>query len=450
MPVSDGVGVWPLLYNEYPFIDPDQPIGQAGEEGDLVLNFIMQCLSNLEHRIGVFNEVDPNSIERRLQSIKASVIDVTQHGVLPVGAPGASAGANSAAFAALTAATSGAAVFWFPPLDFETNGFTVAKPGQGIRGCGGNSRMGSSAGDGTRIRMMTTGVAVTLAGVNGARKFGLSVEGVYIENGSTSTNIGLKLKHLSHFTVRDVAVIGFRGKGGGLRAYNAMDGICDEMSIDFCGSANGSNLAAMYLSDEADAGDAAEDACNSILFLKLRMENISDRYCEFKATTGATVNKIRFVSGKFETSTSGSNSMNGPNDSTQAAFLYSTAVGIDWIGCDFTLQNRQTAYVLDTMHRLTNSSVVRFSSCEFSVGSGAFPKTFNYMITANGSGCLLALDNVWLNSGNSTAYPTQMLKGISSPRLSQKCVGFTPFMGGSKVATDWFTSAEWATGGVIA
>jgi hypothetical protein len=273
-----------------------------------------------------------------------------------------------------------------------------------------------------------------------------------LKNASTGTNIGLRLRHLTHFIIKDVSVSSFRGLGGGMQFYNAMDGSVYDCCVDFCGSSDASNLAAVYFTYKALVeGGNAEDACNEIKFFRFRMENCSDRYMWFESGAGLQTNRIQFVASKFENSQTGGNSTNGTNDTNQATFLYTNASHISYTTCDFTFQNRQTAFVLPRMHYLVGGSSVSFTDVDFAFGSGSFPKVYTYFVEATGSGNnFLQLQGVVINSGNSTAFPTLVLKGTNSPKLAMASVMFAPFQGAGKVATDFYTAAEWSTAGVIA
>lgn len=461
---SEQTGFPLILDNDWPDIESADHPGDTGVELWKALNYLESQVQALQYRLGVAGSSVVGSIEQRLSAITGEAttlaIDVTQYGVLQSDHPDfVDAATNAANFNAIEAFITGACVFWFPPGTYPTTGFQLTKRGHKILGAGGMSAIfsGNPSKAGTIFRMTGTGACLDLQGSNtvGGRRYGLQVEGVKLENAGTGTNIGLRMRHLTHFILRDIAITSFRGHGGGIQFYNSMDGRCYDISIDFCGSADGTNKAAMLFTEAAVAeGGTAEDACNEITFYGIRMENISDRYIEFHSGSGLITNRIRFIGGKFESSQNDTNGLRGSNDSSQAVFLYVNSSEIQYVCCDFAMQDVHSAvtWEIRRMHYLTGGSSVFMDSVIFAIGAGSFPKVFTTMIEATGSGSnLVALSNVMLNSGNSTAFPDTFLKGSNSPKLWQSNVGFGPFQGSGKVATDWYTAAEWnETAGKVA
>lgn len=447
MTVADGVPLFPFAYDDTIPSLADQPIGMAGEEGDLVINLMRNALVAVERRVGKIGETDPNSHEFRLLAGDVTrVINVQNHGVLPAN----SGATNSYNFAVLEAATTGAADFYFPGGSYDTWGFGLSKSGHRIVGDGGSSY---AMGKGTRFRLTTTGVCVTIAGTDagggyGTRLFGCGVEGVFLANASTLTNIGMKTKYVSHMTHRDIWWSGFRGDGGALSMHNTSDSRFHDCYFEYCGSTDGTNKAVIRMTGQADGAETSYWGVDQTTFDLCRFEVCGDRILKIENVSHG-VAKIRFEGCKFEASGSDSNGINGSNDANQAQFWIDNGSWVVFHSCDFTLQNRQSAYVQPTMFRLKNNAFVTLNQCQFQFGSGAFPQVFTNMFVLDAAVQLLVLTDVWMNSGNSTAFPTNVISCTNSPRVTSHNCGFTPTQGGSKTLSDWITGAT-QSGGVVA
>lgn len=388
--------------------------------------------------------------------------DVRNYGVYPTSdARYVGAIQNSLNFAALENSVTGAADFMFPAGDYPTYGFQITKSGHRIIGAGGRAGNG---GNGTRFYLQGTGYCIAITGSAGSggygdRVMGVGVVGVYMENQGTGTNLALRIKHCSLSIFQDCYSLGFRGDGGGVYAYNFADCYFMDCAWEYCGSADGTDKAVIKFTGAVDGVETARWAVDAIRFIECRWENCSDRLLDFREGNGFQVNKIFFFGCKFENSVSGGNGLNGSGGASQAQIWLDNCSHIVFNTCDFTLQNLKSgASIQPTIFRTKNYTTLHLIGVQFHLGAGSMPKCFTNYVVADNAGTVLVLDDVWLNSGNAGAFPTKVLSATNVPRLAQRNVGFTPFQGSGKVATDWFTAAEWAGvhagagagGGVIA
>lgn len=398
------------------------------------------AIANLEATVGITGSAVTTSHDYRIAALEtgtrlqvyASTLGVTTSN---------SAAVNTFNFNVNAAAISTPVDFVFEDGTYQTNGFQVTNSNQRIIGQGSIS--GTSNSGGTKFVMNGTGDCVLFRGDDASydvRLFGVGLERVMLYNNGTSTNRGLVIKHVTCSYFRDVHVQNFRGDGGGLFAYNFADSNFYDCSFSWCGSASNSTNAVIKFTGTTEGGDSAIWAVDSIRFFGCRWEVNQDRIVTFEDGNSFYVNKIAFIGCKFE-----SNEVSGANDSNQSQFHIQNCSFIHFVGCDWTYNTRTTAHVLPCCIRVYNTSTVFITDSVWSFQSS---QIFTNFIVANSSAGLVSLANFWVNGG--TGFPTLVLKASNTPRLSQKGVGFTPNTGGSKVATDWYTSAEWATGGVIA
>lgn len=453
---------FPLAFEAWSNPSATDKLGTPGKEGDLEFLKLTKSIDSTQLVLGLAGSTDKTSHDYRIAKGTRPCVNVTGWGVLRSTDAGyVSPGLNAINFALMVAQYPAGADFFFPVGNYPTTGFTLYNDGQRIIGCGGAAADGTWDGSrGTVIRkydapggpsptILIAGTDNTAGGGYGTRVNGAAVEGVLLYNSGSDLNIGIKTKYVTHAILTDVYIIGFRANGGALYIQNTADSQYWDLGIEFCGSRDGTNKAAILVTGQPDAGESSYWAGDELRFMNMRMEVCGDRHIHL-ANVNFSVPKIRFLACKFENSGNDTNGMNGTNDANQSTFQLDSSQFVLFHGCDFTLQDRQAAFVLPTMFRTSGTSFLTISDSEFQFGSGSRPKVFDRFVTMDGGNSLLTLSNVWVNSGNSGSFPTTVLKGTNTPRLAQKCVGFTPTQGGSKVATDWYTAAEWQSGGVIA
>lgn len=378
----------------------------------------------------------------------APTIDVRDYQIYPSSdARFVSAAVNTFAFAVLEQSIAGSCDFLFVAGDWPTQGFTLSKSGHRIIGAGGRAGM---AGKGTRFYLTGGGSACVriegsdAGGGYGSRVLGCGISGVYMENqGPTAT--GLRIKHASLAMFQDVYTVGFRADGGGVYAYNFADSFFLDCAWEFCGSADQTDKAVIKFTGAVDGGETPRWAVDAIRFIECRWENNSDRLLDFREGNGFQVNKIFFFGCKFENSVNTSNGLNGSSGATQAQVWLDNCSHIAFDTCDFTLQQLAPGAPtpLSTIFRCKQATSLHLNGVNFHLGAGGMPKCFtNYFVYDNING-VLALNDVWVNSGSAGAFPTAVLAATNTPKLAQRNIGFTPTQGSGKVAADWFTAAQW-------
>lgn len=384
------------------------------------------------------NEAVPASSDSLL------VVDVTQYGITTA----ASGLSNSFYFAIMEGTTFAGipAVFYFPKGTYASEGFTVTQSSHYILGAGG-------AGDATRFNVSGTNSGIKFEGSDvggtfGTRLFGGGVSGVFINNSGTGTNVGLRLKHATHLTFNDVKLWGFRGTGGGVYAYNFADSAFYDCAFEYCGSADDSDKPVLYFTGEVDGVETPRWAVDAIRFYNCRFENISDAHAKFVEANGFQVNKIFFTGCKFESSSADTNGLSGSVSGQK--FLLDNSSHISFAQCEFTLQQLRvsggTHAELPTIFRQKDAATLYLDNVQFNFGSGAAPKCFTNFFVLDGATQVLSLSNVWVNSGNATAYPTAVISCTNTPTISWTTSGFTPYQGSAKTIADWISGTRGTAG----
>lgn len=288
------------------------------------------------------------------------------------------------------------------------------------------------------------------------------VEGINFNNIGTAApeaSTAIKIRAATHCAFSRCYVYGFRAHGGGLDCSNFADSIFSEVDWQFCGSIDDSDKAIVKLHNDDDNAVWNND---SIIFYKCNFEDVGDRILDAQlgngAGSGLLCDKITFLATKFESSGAKTYNMGG-SAGNGAVFYMNNCLSMHWIMCDFTLQGMRISHsVIPTVFKLDNTCDVHITSSVFHIGAGSSPQCFTNFILGNAANQLVSLTDVWVDSGNSGAFPDLVLAATNGPRLAQTNVGFTPTQGGSKVATNWFTAADWkgihagapSAGGVIA
>lgn len=438
----------------------------VNKEHDLVHNRVKNELIAMATEMGVNPSGASADIGARMDSIDTltgmyvNVVEVGMNrtgwttGVVRGGVTGtgnASATANSNLFVGLDSLDGGGTTWFFPMGEYASNGLAVTKQGSRVVGAGGQQ---------VTIHMDATGNCMAFAGTNApgfaGRLYAVGLHGVHLNNRSTGTNVGLKILHVTGSTFSDVWQTAFRGVGGGLHAHDFADSSFWNCHWDFMGGGGNETPArtVMWLGSTLDAGEinAVQWACDSLKWFQCRWENCGDRLLHTEFANGLLCNKLIFIGCKFENSQTDGNGVGGSNDANQAQFWLDTSHGVVFSGCEWTYnQKRATVtWILQTIFRLKGSTTLSLDGCYFNFGSvaGTTGQVYTNFFILDAANQLLALTNVWINSGNTGGFPTDVISCTNSPVVTYKCCGFTPEQGAAKAAGDWITGTV-ATGGVI-
>lgn len=371
-------------------------------------------------------------------------IHASEWGVLPTN----TAAENTFLFNTAMGALTTPAKIIFEPATYPTLGFAVTRSGVMLEGTTGLYW--------STIFENQSSTANTVSFTTNATTFperlrGCGMRGITLTESASTTGAAIYIRHMTHGFFERVWVEGYNGQGGGVNASSFADSIFLGCDFEACSSFDNSNKPVLYFHNDNDNALWNVDA---IKFIGCRFEACGDRIAHFNLGSGVganlLVNKITFHQCKFET-----NDATGSNDANQSQFLLNNCSGIVFSTCDFTLQDKNVAHTLQTIFRLQNVTSLLMSDTVFNFGSGSYPKCFTNFFVLNNAQQLLSLSNVWVNSGNATAYPTQVIACTGTPRVVYKSVGFTPFQGSAKTASDWITGATANTtggagGGVIA
>lgn len=366
-------------------------------------------------------------------------INVADWGVLPT----ATDAVNTFAFNSHEVLESGPCDFIFPPGTYSHAGLALTRSQHRI--------IGETGSFGVTLNYTGSGNAITIQGTTSGgfagRVIGCGMEGVVVHMAGTEAARALFIRHATACYFERVSFQNSRADGA-IDASNFADSIFFACEWLFCGSIDDSNKPVIKFGYDGNGVWAVDQ----VTFLRCKFEANGDRIVDFRQGGGFLVNKITFIATKFEASGTASYNMGG--DATTGATFYMDNCGwINFTACDFTLQNMQSGHaILPTCFRLINTTWLALSNCSFNFGSGSAPKVFTHWFTLNAANQLLTMDNVWFNSGNSTALPgvaTEVIACTNSPRVSYKNVGFTPTQGGALTASAWITGAVNA-GGIIA
>lgn len=441
MPLSTAPS-FPAGKPTWPTIAPTDKLGDNNKELLRVVTKIENELSAVIDRVGVTNSADNTSLTYKANGFDArATVNVNLLGVKTTN----TGAQNTTAFNTYESLFPTAVDFVFPPGTYNSEGFTLSKSNHRLVGAAG---MFGSVLNFTKSG--TGGALVTILGtaVGGfdGRVEGCGLERLTLTNSAAEDNRALVVKHATGCVFQYLKIELFRGQGA-VYASNFADSMFFHCDWQFCGSTDDSDYAVIQFGYDGNGVWGVDQ----ITFLRCKWEVNGDRLLDFRDGSGFFINKINFISCKFESSGTESYKMGGSLSTNGAQFWLQGCSNINYIGCDFTLQDLRAGHaILPTIFRLKGSSDVHLATCQFNFGSGSSPKCFTNFFVCDASAQLLVLTDVWINSGNSTAFPTVVLKATNTPRLSMSNVGFTPTQGGSKVATAFYTSAEWSSGGVIA
>ena len=387
--------------------------------GDLpgLLDRMGLTLEGLQDRVGTDDSTDEgNLLMRMIRAEVAIPINVEKWGILP--GPGLGA-AN-----AYTLATILNAYYSTLPVElifpsrwgsYEFTSLLLAGQSHSIRGMGQEWTELVYTGAGGTANPFIHVLGTDTADFSGRHRYA-GVSKMKIRNAGPADSIGLQVVHGTHHHYADLFFEGFRRHA--LRASNLSDSWLDRLEFEFCGSVDDSNLAAVKFDGDASAywaGDANKwNAC--------RWEVCGDRQLDLLEAASGQPNKHVFTACKMENSGSGSDGLGGTGP--QVNIVNGTHVVFQ--GCDFTLQDKRSGHALiPSIIGVSGSAPALYmSDCQFSFGSGARPKVFTSFVDVAGANATAVLSNVCGNSGNTTAFPTQMVKATSTPTVGLKNVGW--------------------------
>lgn len=315
-----------------------------------------------------------------------------------------------------------AAVIYFPQGTYDINNITVA--GDFITFAGAGNRVtilnykGSSSG---AAFLSFTG---TESGPPGRLEEN-RVFDIKLKNGGNAFSTGIQVDSASHAIYERVIFSAFRKNA--IRGSYYMDAEINECQFDFCGSANDSDNAAVYIGE----------GCNSLRFVNCRFENTTDRTLHLTKGAGST-NKIRFYGCKFESSTADGNGMGG----TDSQFYLDGVAFVAFTACDFTFQRLQngTHAIVPALFHVQGSSAISFADCYFPNGSLGAVKPFTSYFWMDGSSAAntaCSWSNCVFTSGNAASPPTQtFLWAGTNRKISRSGVSWGFVSGGGTPTMD--------------
>lgn len=245
-----------------------------------------------------------------------------------------------------------------------------------------------------------------------------------------------KLRSATHTLFDKVHVQGFRGAGSIINARDWADSDLYEVASDFCGSIDDSDKALFDFTALA-VGDTELNATNNtyrgaggvdrtanggswavdrIRFWGGRHEDVGDRITFWRAGNGRYVAKMNFIGTKFEASSNASYGSGG-NVVTGAAFYMSEVAGVQFWGCDFTLQRLRTAHVatpVPAMFHLVTCNGFQLRGGTINLGSNSSERAYTDIFKIDG-GWGFRIDPT-LSCPNVGAYPAYVFHLLNTPR----------------------------------
>ena len=377
-------------------------------------------LEGLQDRAGTDATTDEASLILRLARAEAvTAVNVEKYGIRP----GAGLGAiNSYILAVLLG---DANFFAGDPVDFYFPSRTGSYEFNEIRIEGIAHRPAvrfiGNGGDVTELRYVGAGGASTpfikIAGTDtsdftGRMRYS-GISGLRLTNASAATaTTGLYLAHGTHHHYEDVTLQDWHRHG--IYGSNLSDSWFDRVELDYCGSNDDANHAAVRW-DGAQSSVWAGDANK---WYGARFEVCGDRQIHLDSGCAKHV----FQSCKFENSGGEAPYELG---GTVTQFYIGTATGTVFSGCDFTLQDKRSGHaVIPSMFYVLGESSLMMSDCFWTIGSGTRPKCFTSLIAVDGSNTTAVLTNCIVAAGNTSSWPTQFVLATGTPIVGLKNVGW--------------------------
>lgn len=421
-------------------------IGDNNRELDLYVKKITNTIDRLEAKVGIDNSAVTTSLDFQASSqVDRRIINVQDWGVLPSAAGSVNAFIFNVRSSSIATGDPGVnpTTFLFPPGVYNTTGFQITHTNHGVLGVGGMF--------GTNINFVGAGTTVPCFAITGSttggydgRLWGVMVERLIFTNGGPQSNQCFLIRHVTDSSFKHLKIQGFRGDGA-VDGSNFADSHWFHCDWQFCASIDDSDNPVLKFWYDGNG----VWGCDSLTFFRCKLEVNGDRLIEMVGSGGFRINKVSFIATKFESSGTESYKLGGSTGANGAQILVDGCGGINFINCDFTLQDLRAGHaILPCIFRIRGASDVHCSNVIFSFGSGAAAKCFTYFFIVDGGTTVLTLVDTWIVSGNSTAFPTQVIQATNTPYVVYRCCGFDPNQGAGKTAANWITGAVAnATGG---